>query len=226
MAEQLLERGPNYNTAPTTGVYVVHEDESSRHLDVFRWGLVPSWAKDVSVGQRMINARAETVADKPAFRAAFQRRRCILPADGFYEWSSPTPASGTKKQPWFIHRPDGEPYAFAGLWERWKGSTSERDEGPRAAPAADALRTCTIITTAANERMRQLHDRMPVILPRSAWNVWLDPDVQDRQLLSSLLVPAPSELIEFHAVATEVNNARNKGAHLVDPVDPDLPAPS
>lgn len=217
--EQLLDRGPNYNTAPTTGVLVVHEDGSARHLDSFRWGLVPSWAKDVKIGARMINARAETVADKPAFRSAFAKRRCIIPADGFYEWT--TRPGEQKKQPYFIHRPDGEPYAFAGLWERWQGSTGEAEEGSGAEP----MRSCSIITTAANEPMQELHDRMPVILPRSAWKDWLDPDQHNTELLGQLLVPAPPGVISFHAVSTEVNSARNKGEHLVDRVDPSTGEP-
>jgi putative SOS response-associated peptidase YedK len=236
--EQLLERGPNYNTAPTSSVYVVYADGGTRHLDAFRWGLVPSWAKDLSIGARMINARAETVATKPAFRTAFAKKRCIIPADGFYEWKV-RPGEKTK-QPYYIHRPDGEPYAFAGLWEAWKGPKKPKapTEGPDggAADAAppkrsssldlpepsptDPLRTCSIITTTANDRMAELHDRMPVMLPRSAWDTWLDPDQHDTELLGKLLVPAPPELITFHAVSTEVNNARNKGEHLVDEVDP------
>lgn len=224
--EQLLDRGPNYNTAPTTGVYVVHRDGATRRLDSFRWGLVPPWAKDVNVGNRMINARAETVAEKPAYRAAFKKRRCIIPADGFFEWSAPTSASGSKKQPWYIHRPDGEPYAFAGLWERWNGPKQPKGQAsPQQAEhdgaGAEPLRSCAIVTTSANEPMSELHDRMPVMLPRSAWDTWLDPDEDDLELLGSFLVPAPAELISFHAVATEVNNARNKGEHLVDPIDPD-----
>lgn len=210
--EQLLDRGPNYNAAPTTAVYVVHRDGDARRLDSFRWGLVPSWAKDTKVGNRMINARAETVADKPAYRSAFRKRRCIIPADGFYEWTGPSHASAPKRQPWYIHRPDGEPYAFAGLWERWKGTDDA---------AAEPLRSCTIVTTSANEPMSELHDRMPVILPRAAWDTWLDPQEDDIDLLGSFLVPAPAELISFHPVSTEVNNARNRGERLVEPVDLD-----
>lgn len=212
--EQLLDRGPNYNTAPTTSVLVVYEDGSTRRLDAFHWGLVPSWAKDTRIGARMINARAETIAEKPAFRSAFARRRCIIPADGFYEWTAAPEAK--KKQPYFIHRPDGEPYAFAGVWERWKGPKGSTQEGTEAEP----LRSCSIVTTSANEPMAQLHDRMPVMLPRSAWDMWLDPDQHDTDLLGQLLVPAAPELITFHAVSTEVNNARNKGEHLLDAVDP------
>ncbi len=234
--EQLLDRGPNYNTAPTTGVFVVYSDGGTRHLDAFRWGLVPFWAKDVSVGNRMINARAETVTTKPAYRKAFERRRCIIPADGFYEWT--TQPGSKKKQPYFIHRPDGEPYAFAGLWEVWKGPKPKKPTDAEGAapepeqelPPAEPLRSCTIITTTANEPMSELHDRMPVILPQSAWEDWLSPEQQDTEALGRFLVPAPSELITFHPVSTEVNNVRNKGAQLMDPapldpepVDQELP---
>lgn len=212
--EKVMDRGPNFNTAPTTAVMVVHKDGSVRRLDAFRWGLVPSWAKDVSVGARMINARAETVATKPAFRRAFAAKRCIIPVDGFYEWKA-DPARPKQKQPYYIHRPDGEPYAFAGLWERWKGTTGEAGAGSEAAP----LRSCSIITTTANQRMSELHDRMPVILPMSTWDTWLDTDLHDVDLLGALLVPAPDELITFHAVSTEVNNARNKGSHLIDALE-------
>ena len=256
--EQLLERGQNFNTAPTASVFVVYTDGGTRTLDAFRWGLVPSWAKDMKIGARMINARAETVATKPAFRSAFAKRRCIIPADGFYEWT--TQPGEKKKQPYFIHRPDGEPYAFAGLWEAWKGpkpakpkkgeepatGVSPADTGADAAEAGDVptapaggdsgkyglpdpspvdpLRTCTIITTTANTPMSELHDRMPVMLPRSAWDEWLDPEDHDTETLGRLLVPAPPELITFHAVSTEVNSARNRGEHLIDEVDPDQSA--
>jgi putative SOS response-associated peptidase YedK len=230
--EQLLDRGPNYNTAPTTEVVVVRNDGEVRRLDAFRWGLVPFWAKDPAVGNKMINARAETVGEKSAYRKAFERRRCIIPADGFYEWKK-EPGS-KRKQPFFIHRPDGEPFAFAGLWEVWKGPKQKKDQtagGDQVElPPAEPLRSCTIITTAANEAMSQLHDRMPVILPRAAWEDWLSPEVHDTELLGKLLVPAPSELIAFHPVSTEVNNVRNKGEHLTqeapidpEPVDPQLP---
>lgn len=224
--EQLLERGANYNTAPTSGVLVVLEDGSTRRLDQFRWGLVPSWAKDRSIGARMINARAETVASKPAFRRAFAKRRCIIPADGFYEWT--TRPGQERRQPWYIQRPDGEPFAFAGIWEQWSGpkeaptdTAAEPSSGAAEATPAEPLRSCSIITTAANEKMSELHDRMPVVLARSDWDAWLAEDQHDTDLLGSLLVPAPSELISFHPVSTEVNNARNKGEHLLDPIELD-----
>lgn len=203
---------PSYNVAPTSDVYAVLSDGSTRHLDAFHWGLVPLWAKDAKIGSRMINARAETLAEKNAYKAAFRKRRCLIPADGFYEWqkNKPDPKAG-KKQPFFIHRPDGEPYAFAGLWEVWKGP--DKDQEP--------LRSCTIITTTPNPEMAKIHDRMPVILPPSAWDTWLDRDVDDLDLLGRLLVPASPAVTTMHPVSTEVNNVRNNGEQLTEPVTPE-----
>ncbi len=221
VSEQALEHQPNYNTAPTTDVFVVYSDGSTRSLDTFHWGLVPRWAKDLKIGNKMINARAETVAEKPAFRSAYKKRRCIMPADGFYEWNKPEGAK--RKQPWFIHRPDGEPYAFAGLWEEWRGTLpSAGGDGADANDEAEevTVRSSTIITGEPNEKMAELHHRMPVILPASAWAEWLDP-ATDPQRVAKLLVPAPKELITFHPVSTEVNNVRNKGEALTDPIELD-----
>lgn len=190
---------PSYNVAPTTDVYAVLSDGTARHVDAFHWGLIPWWAKDAKVGSRMINARAETLAERSAFRSAFERRRCLIPADGFYEWRKHATDPKGRKQPFFIHRPDGEPFAFAGLWELWRGP--ERDQEP--------LRSCTIITTGPNAEMARIHDRMPVILPASAWGRWLDPDMRDLDSLARLLVPAPPEITRMHAVSTDVNNVRN-----------------
>lgn len=217
-AEQALEHRPNFNTAPTTDVFVVYEDGSTRRLDTFHWGLVPAWAKDLSVGNRMINARSETVASKPAFRRAFARRRCIVPVDGFYEWKA---VPGQKrKQPFFIHRPDGEPYAFAGLWEQWRGTPAAAGSPEEGQGEEVTVRSVTIITGAANEPMSAIHDRMPIILAPSAWATWLDPEMHDTEQLGRFLVPAPPELITMHPVSTDVNSVRNKGEHLVDVVDP------
>ena len=200
---------PNYNVAPTNDVYVVLSDGTTRSLEMFHWGLVPNWAKDPSVGNRMINARAETLAEKPVYRRAFAKRRCLIPASGFYEWKK---IPGQKaKQPMFMSRPDGEPFAFAGLWERWKGD----EEG--------GLRSTTIITCAPNEVMAPIHDRMPVILPASAWDRWLDPTFDDIASLNKLLVPAPPALITVRPVSTQVNNVRNNGAQLIDEVEPEAP---
>lgn len=209
--------GPDYNVAPSTAVFVVRSDGSSRRLERFRWGLVPSWAKDPAVGNRMINARVETLTDKPVFRRPLAKRRCLVPADGFYEWTA-VPGQ-KKKQPWFIHRPDGEPFAFAGLWEVWRPPPAS--DGDLCAPRP-WLRSCTIVTGPANEKMAPIHDRMPVMLPPSAWDTWLDPSMTDVAVVGRLLVPAPSELIAFHPVSAEVSNVRNNGAHLVEPIE--LPA--
>jgi putative SOS response-associated peptidase YedK len=199
----------SYNVAPTNDVYAVLEDGSTRHLDAFHWGLVPLWAKDPKIGAKMINARAESLAEKNAYKSAFRKRRCIIPVTGFYEWQA---RPGQKaKQPYFIHHPDGEPYAFAGLWEVWRGP--ERDQEP--------LRSCTIITTSANGPMSKIHDRMPVILPREAWDTWLDRSNEDLELLGRLLVPAPPQLIAMHPISTLVNNVRNDGPELVEETDPD-----
>ncbi|MEO6988991.1 MAG: SOS response-associated peptidase [Aquihabitans sp.] len=209
-AEAALEA--NYNVAPTTDIYVVLEDGGIRRVAPHYWGLVPVWAKDPGIGSRMINARSETLAEKNAFKHAYRKRRCIVPVDGFYEWKK-VPGQKTK-QPYFIHRPDEEPLAFAGLWEEWKGP--ERD-------GTDLLRSATIITTAANETMAPIHDRMPVVLPPTAWDDWLDPDNADLESLGHLLVPAPPEILVLHPVSTDVGNVRNRGAYLTDPVELERP---
>jgi putative SOS response-associated peptidase YedK len=206
-AEQLLD--PSYNVAPTNDVWVIHEDGTSRRLEPFHWGLVPFWAKDPSVGNRMINARSETLLERNAYKNAYRKRRCIIPADGFYEWKKID--GQKKKQPYFIARTDGEPMAFAGLWESWR---------PKDRPDEPPLHSCTVITGEPNEAVREVHDRMPVILPPGAWDRWLDPDEHDTDLLGELLVPAPAQLITLHPVSTEVNQVRNKGASLIEAIDP------
>lgn len=201
--ETVLE--PSYNVAPTNEVYAVVERDDERRLEPLRWGLVPLWAKDLAIGSKMINARAEGIAKKNAYRHAFRKQRCIIPADGFYEWKV---VEGQKrKQPMFIHRVDGEPIAFAGLWETWRGP--ERNDEP--------LYTCTIITTSANETMAPVHNRMPVILPPDKWEQWLDPDMQDIDELEKFLLPAPSSLLTLYPVSTGVNHVRNKGPELIIP---------
>lgn len=203
---------PSYNVAPTNDVYAVLADGSTRRLDAFHWGLVPRWAKDPKVGSRMINARAETLAHSNAYQAAFKRRRCLIPADGFYEWrTDPAAPPKAAKQPFFIHRPDGEPYALAGLWELWRGP--DRGQEP--------LRSCTIITTSANPVTASIHDRMPAILPPAAWDTWLDQDDDDLELLGALLVPAEPALTVAHPVSTRVNTVRNDGPELVAEIDPE-----
>lgn len=229
---------PDYNVAPTKRVYAVLTRASraggehgragapaadggrgagaSRELRVVRWGLVPSWAKDRSAGSRMINARAETVATKPAFRRAFARRRCLLPADGYYEWQQPGSAGGAK-QPYFISRADGGPLAFAGLYELWRD---------RSLPAGDErswLWTATIITASAPDELGQIHDRMPMIIQRAHWAAWLDPGADDPAGLMPLLAPAAAEGLTTVPVSTAVNSVRNNGPGLLEPVQPGHP---
>lgn len=208
VAETHLEA--SYNVAPTQDVYAVFERDGIRQLQPFRWGLIPFWASDRSVGYRMINARAETLAERNAYKRAFRSRRCIIPADGFYEWKT---IPGRKaKQPFYIHRPDDEPYAFAGLWEMWH----EDEEGGEGAKSAETVRSCTIVTCAANEALESVHDRMPVILPHRAWAEWLSEEVDDVESLGRLLVPAPPRLTALYPVSTAVNNPRTAGAQLID----------
>jgi putative SOS response-associated peptidase YedK len=217
----------NFNVAPTNDVYgvvaVPGTGGAERVVQAFHWGLVPSWAKDIKVGAKMINARAETVAEKSAFKSAFVKHRVIIPMDGFYEWQQgreggPTTKAGKPaKQPYFIHTTTGEPLAVAGIWSAWR----DRGEGPD----APWLHSCSVVTTRANATMAAIHDRMPVMLPKSAWAAWLDPDNHDVTALKELLVPAPEDLLEMHPVSTDVNNVRNKDEHLVERVDPAAPAP-
>ncbi len=207
--------GENYNVAPTQDVYaVVGNGDGTARLDAFHWGLVPSWAKDRKIGSKMINARAETLAEKPSFKSLFRSKRCIVPMDGFYEWKAgteggPVNAKGKLlKQPMFIHRADGEPLAVAGLWTRWK----DPDD-----PEGRFLHSATVITTAANATMMPVHDRMPVILPASRWATWLDPENGDLDALSPLLVGCDDDILVMHEVSTDVNNVRNNRAELVQP---------
>lgn len=196
-----VEWQPRYNLAPTQHLLAIRTGDAGREVARLRWGLVPSWAKDLSGAAKMINARGETVADKPAFRAAFKRRRCLIPADGFYEWQK----LGNAKQPYFIHKQDDGPFAFAGLWEHWEHDGKSVD-------------SCTIITTEANDLMRPLHDRMPVILPPATYAMWLDPAVTDAAKLVPLLAPYPSEELAAYPVSTTVNNARNETSDCITPI--------
>lgn len=206
---------PSYNVAPTNDVYVVYDTGDLRRLDAFHWGLIPFWAKDRKVGYKMINARAETVTEKATYKRPFERRRCIVPADGFFEWKV---VPGQKaKQPMYIHRADGEPLAFAGLWELWK---PKADDGEATTDESAWVRSCTILTCAANETMAPVHDRMPVLLPPAAWDEWLAADNHDLDALGQLLVPAPPTLLTMHPVTTRVNNVRSKDSGLIEPFDP------
>jgi putative SOS response-associated peptidase YedK len=214
---------PDYNVAPTKPVYAVltrgprssadsasSEEPPERQLRVVRWGLVPYWAKDPAIGSRMINARAETVAEKPAFRRAFARRRCLLPADGFYEWQQVTDGGGKRKQPYYIYRADGGGLAFAGLYELWRDSSVPEDH------PGGWLWTATIITTRAQDEVGRIHDRMPMVIEPSAWQDWLDPGNTDVADVGRLLVPAASGGLTTHPVSTAVNNVRNNGPGLTD----------
>jgi putative SOS response-associated peptidase YedK len=188
---------PRYNVAPSQPVLAFREGAAVR----LRWGLIPSWAKEPAIGARMINARGETIAEKPSFRAAFQKRRCAIPADGFYEWRR----DGAARQPYFIRLTGDRPFAFAGLWERWRD------------PAGAAIETCTIITTAANELVAPIHDRMPVILDDAAVPIWLAPGF-DAPLLASLIAPCPGGAMEAYPVGTLVNRPTVDGPSLVAPL--------
>ena len=191
---------PSWNVAPTDPVYAVLERHGVRRLQVLRWGLVPSWAKDAKVGARMINARRETLADKPAFRSAYRRRRCLVPADGYFEWQR----QGTRTQPWFLSGRDGSPLAMAGLYELWRGPD-------------DAVRwTCTVVTTDAADDHGDIHDRTPLLVPREAWARWLDPAVDDPGV--DLLVPGTAGVLSAWPVGDEVGNVRHDGPGLVVPV--------
>jgi len=199
---------PRWNVAPTDEVYGVAQSASTgrRRLGTFRWGLVPFFAKDASGGARMINARAETLLEKPAFRRSFERYRCIVPADGFYEWQAVD--GQRRKQPWYFRRRDGDVLAFAGLWSAWRPQR-DSDEG--------RIVSCTVITGAPNAVVAPIHDRMPVVLPPASWAEWLDPGNDDVGALQELLVPAPAELFEAIAVSDAVSNVRNDGPHLLEP---------
>jgi putative SOS response-associated peptidase YedK len=189
--------------------------EGVRELRVVRWGLVPFWAKDISIGSRLINARAETVASKPAFRRAFARHRCLLPADGFYEWEKSGDPKHPRKQPYYIHREDGGVLAFAGLYELWRDK-DRPDEDPGA-----WLWTATIITTRAEDEVGRIHDRMPMVIEPDRWADWLDPAATSAEALHGLLTPAASAHLTSHAVSTEVNSVRNNGPGLIEPMEGD-----
>lgn len=189
-----------YNIAPTQHILAVQETPDGREMKWLKWGLVPSWAKDASMGARLINARSETVAEKPAFRDAFKRRRCLIPADGFYEWQR----TADKKQPYFFQLKEEQLFGFAGLWERWK------DEDGK------VLETCTILTTEANEVLALVHNRMPVILHSDDYDLWLDEDERKQELLKDLLQPYPASEMISYPVSTLVNSPRNKGADLIE----------
>ncbi len=195
---------PRYNIAPTQPVAAVRlaREGTARELVLLRWGLIPSWAKDPSIGPRLINARSETVAEKPSFRGAFKSRRCLVPADGFYEWQR----QERGRQPFFIRMSEGTPFAIAGLWEHWQG------------PGGEVIESCTLLTTEANEIMRPLHDRMPVILNPKDYDLWLDPTVQKREALLPLLRPYAAEAMLAYPVRSVVNSPANDSPLCIEPL--------
>ncbi|MBA2321350.1 MAG: SOS response-associated peptidase [Deltaproteobacteria bacterium] len=198
---------PRYNVAPTQAVSAVVEEDGIRRMQKFRWGLVPSWSKDGKVNASMINARSETVVEKPAFRAAFKRRRCLVPSDGFYEWKT----IGKAKIPHRIGMADGSPFAIAGIWEVWRD---------KAQPDADPLLTMALLTTGPNGLMEKIHDRMPVILAKEDWSTWLSPDTEPAALLE-LLRPFPAEHMAARPVSRAVSNARNEGEQCLADASPE-----
>ena len=201
----LPELWERYNIAPTQPIAVIREvgGQERRELALMRWGLIPSWSKDPGTGPLLINARAETAAAKPAFRAALRYRRCLVPADGFFEWQR----IGSEKRSFHMRRRDGAPFALSGLWESWHS------------PDGSVLESCALLTTEANELMRPIHDRMPVILDPPDFDLWLNPDVQDLALIEPLLRPYPAEAMAAFPVSSLVNNARNDSLQCVLPLE-------
>ena len=202
-AMESSELQPRFNIAPTQQVLAVTND-GTRQGEMMRWGLVPSWAKDIKIGNRMINAVSETATTKPAFRSAFRHRRCLVLADGFFEWRK----EGKKRVPLYFTQKSGEPMAFAGLWENWKS------------PDGEWVRSCTILTTAANSFMEPVHNRMPVILSSETEPLWLDPMTDTPSHLEPLLGPAPTELLDVREVSPVVNSARSESPDCIAPVTP------
>ena len=216
-----LNIAARYNIAPTQQVPVVRRDETgAREMVMLRWGLVPTWADDLGIGARLINARSETVAAKPAFRAAFRRRRCLLPATAWYEWKAAGDGphgKKTPKQPYAIGYPDMAPFAFAGLWETWDKGAAEARNG---ADGAGPVETCTILTRAADADIANVHHRMPVIMDAAAWAAWLAPDPLTEETGDRLLKgPTPEGLIHW-PVSTRVNKPANDDAACLEPIDP------
>jgi putative SOS response-associated peptidase YedK len=193
---------PRFNIAPTQLIAVVRAGETARSLSMLYWGLVPHWARDRAIGARMINARSETLREKPSFRTAYRRRRCLVLANGYYEWQR----LGSVRQPWYIGLGTGEPFAMAGLWEHWQNPVDQT-----------VLESCTIITTAPAASIAHIHNRMPVIVPADAYEPWLDPANERVADLDTLLVACDPAALRAWPVSREVNNARNQGASLIEP---------
>lgn len=191
---------PRYNVAPTQPIAVVRLEEGTRQFALMRWGLLPSWVKDPKAFSLLINARGESVLDKPAFSSAMKRRRCLIPADGFYEWQ----ATGGRKQPYYVRAKSGAPLAFAGLWETWTG------------PNGEELDTAAIITTTANRTLAAIHARMPVIVPEEAFDLWLNCAEVDAETAAALIVPAPDDLLEAYEISTAVNRVANDNPKVLE----------
>ena len=198
--EEVPPLAERYNVAPAQTVLAVREGSDGREATLLKWGLVPRWAKDSRIGNKLINARSETVAEKPSFREAFARRRCLVPLDGFYEWAR----RGDRKRPFYFHMRDGEPFAVAGLWESWEGG-------------GELLETCTLLTTEANDLLAGYHDRMPVILRPEDYDLWLDAGVRSAERLLPLLRPYPREEMTAYAVSVMVNSPSNDSPRCVEP---------
>jgi putative SOS response-associated peptidase YedK len=198
--EPRLDASPRYNIAPTQEIVAILKESETAHLALLRWGLIPAWAKDEAIGSRMINARAETLAEKPSFKNLLRTRRCLIVADGFYEWK----AEGKSKTPMYITLEDNRPFAFAGLWDLWKN------------PDGRQVQSCTIITTEPNELMASIHTRMPVILRPGAYTDWLNPQLHDTNVLTHCLKPYPTELMKVRPVSKLVNNPRNETAEILN----------
>jgi len=200
----LVEFKPHYNIVPTQSIPAILHDKDSnkRTIKMFHWGLIPSWAKESKIGSRLINARSETVSEKPSFRDAFKYRRCLIPTTGYYEWGH----KSKNKQPYYIKMRDDMLFAFAGLWEHWKSG----EEGE--------IESCTILTTDANDLMQPLHDRMPVILNPEDYDMWLDPDIVKKEILEPLLKSYPSEYMTRYLISRDVNNPRNDSPEIIQPL--------
>ena len=194
---------PRYNIAPTQTILAIRQPEFKREILEFRWGLIPFWAKEAKIGYSLINARADTVATKPSFRAAFKKRRCLILADGYYEWQK---LDAKNKQPYHIHMKDNRTFTFAGLWESWTDPESKKE-----------IESCTIVTTDANEATAKIHDRMPVILDEAARETWLDSKIQDGAKLEPLLAPYAEKDLVFDPISTYVNSPKNQGEKCLEP---------
>jgi putative SOS response-associated peptidase YedK len=201
-----LEEAPSvearYNIAPTQDVLAIRRIDNGNEAVMLKWGLIPSWAKDATIGAKLINARSETIEEKPSFRESFKRRRCIIPTDGFYEWQR----RGDRKQPYYFRFKDDRLFGFAGLWEKWR------------TPDGESLETCSILTTEANEVLRQAHERMPVILHPEAYDLWLDEDVRKQELRKELLGPYPASEMIAYPVSAAINSPQHQGEELVQPI--------